>query len=48
MNARLFRVLADSGGLSIPLQPDRGGQLNLRRADGSHAADFPAELYVME
>ena len=46
MNARLFRVLADSGGLSIPLQPDRGGQLNLRREDASRAADFPPAFYV--
>jgi N-acetylglucosamine-6-sulfatase len=46
MNARLFRVLEETGGLAIPLRPDRGGQLNLRRADGPRAADFPAELYI--
>jgi N-acetylglucosamine-6-sulfatase len=48
MNARLFEVLAETGGLAIPLQPDRGPQLNLRRADGPRAADFPAALYARE
>jgi N-acetylglucosamine-6-sulfatase len=46
MNARLFELLEETGGLAIPLQADRGPQLNLRRADGQHAADFPAALYV--
>jgi N-acetylglucosamine-6-sulfatase len=48
MNARLFEVLAETGGLAIPLQPDRGPQLNLRRAEGPRAADFPAALYARE
>jgi N-acetylglucosamine-6-sulfatase len=48
MNARLFEVLEESGGLAIPLRPDRGPQLGLRRADGPHAADFPAAAYVAE
>jgi N-acetylglucosamine-6-sulfatase len=48
MNARLFRVLEETAGLAIPLQPDRGPQLNLRRADGSRAADFPPQLYARE
>lgn len=46
MNARLFRVLEETGGMSIPLQPDRGGQQHLRRDDGSHAFDFPEAFYV--
>ena len=45
MNERLFRLLEESEGLTIPLGPDRGAQLNLRRRDGSRAADFPAALY---
>jgi hypothetical protein len=48
MNARLFEVLSETGGLAIPLQPDRGPQLNLRRGDGPRAADFPAALYARE
>jgi N-acetylglucosamine-6-sulfatase len=45
LNARLFAVLAETGGMAIPLQPDRGRQLNLRRRDGSRAADFPPAIY---
>jgi N-acetylglucosamine-6-sulfatase len=48
MNARLFRMLGETGGLAIPLQPDRGPQLRLRRDDGSRAADFPAAFYARE
>jgi N-acetylglucosamine-6-sulfatase len=46
MNARLFRILEESDGLAIPLRPDRGPQLNLRRGDGPRAADFPEALYL--
>jgi N-acetylglucosamine-6-sulfatase len=48
MNARLFQVLEATGGLAVPLRPDRGPQLGLRRADGPRAADFPARSYVPE
>ncbi|MND09594.1 hypothetical protein D3C83_330520 [compost metagenome] len=48
MNARLFQVLEETDGLAIPLQPDRGPQLNLRRGDGPRAADFPPALYVTQ
>jgi N-acetylglucosamine-6-sulfatase len=45
MNAQLWRALADSDGLLIPLSPDRGlQQSNLRRASGAKPADFPPYL----
>lgn len=44
MNARLFEVLKETGGLYIPLQRDRGAPLNLRRESGSKPADFPPEF----
>jgi N-acetylglucosamine-6-sulfatase len=42
LNDQLFAVLKSTDGMYIPLQPDRGGINNLRRAYGSNAADFPA------
>jgi N-acetylglucosamine-6-sulfatase len=45
MRARLFAVLEKTGGMQIPLYPDRGGQSNLRNPKGTHAADFPEEFY---
>lgn len=44
MNQKLFATLAQTGGMFIPLQPDRGGSSNLRREAGSKPADFPKEL----
>jgi N-acetylglucosamine-6-sulfatase len=44
MRARLFEVLEQTGGMSIPLQPDRGSQQSLRDPRRSKAAPFPAEL----
>lgn len=44
MNQRLFEVLEQTGGMQMPLYPDRGGQQNLRRKTGSRAAEFPPEL----
>jgi N-acetylglucosamine-6-sulfatase len=44
MRTRLFEVLEETGGMSIPLQPDRGGQQNLRSPARSKAAPFPAEF----
>ena len=41
LNDHLFAALKSTDGMYIPLQPDRGGVNNLRRADGSPAADFP-------
>jgi N-acetylglucosamine-6-sulfatase len=45
LNARLFEVLQETGGMAIPLQPDRGAPNNLRRTNGAPAAGFPAEYY---
>ena len=44
MRTRLFEVLETTGGMSIPLQPDRGAQQGLRSPERSKAADFPSEL----
>lgn len=44
MRTRLFEVLEQTGGMSIPLQPDRGSQQSLRSPDRTKAAQFPAEL----
>lgn len=44
MRERLFEVLEQTGGMSIPLYPDRGGTSNLRNPKGSKAAEFPPEL----
>jgi N-acetylglucosamine-6-sulfatase len=37
-------VLEQTGGMSMPLYPDRGGQQNLRNPKGSRSADFPPQL----
>ena len=44
MRTRLFEVLEQTGGMNIPLQPDRGTQQSLRSPDRSKAAPFPVEL----
>jgi N-acetylglucosamine-6-sulfatase len=44
LNKQLFAALKSTDGMYIPLQPDRGGINNLRRADGSAAADFPTSM----
>jgi N-acetylglucosamine-6-sulfatase len=41
MNEQLFATLSETGGLYIPLAPDRGNAQNLRRLAGSKPADFP-------
>lgn len=45
LRGRLFQLLEQSRGMQMPLYPDRGGQQNHRNPSGSHAADFPEELY---
>lgn len=45
MNERLFAVLQATGGMFIPLQPDRGSSQNLRREDGTTPAPFPPEWF---
>ena len=46
LNTELFDTLAATGGLYIPLAPDRGGSQNLRRRAGSPAADFPPYFFA--
>jgi N-acetylglucosamine-6-sulfatase len=41
MKTRLFEVLSETGGMSIPLYPDRGNSSNLRDRGGAPAAVFP-------
>ena len=47
LNAQLFQTLSDTGGLYIPLAPDRGGAQNLRRRAGAKEADFPEYLFAV-
>ncbi len=44
LRARLWKLLEETGGMYIPLQPDRGPQLNLRHPGRSKAAEFPEAL----
>ena len=44
MREHLFDILERTGGMNIPLQRDRGGQMNKRNPDKAKAADFPKEL----
>ncbi|HXG55650.1 MAG TPA: sulfatase [Vicinamibacterales bacterium] len=46
LNAQLFETLDRTGGMYIPLSPDRGGSQNLRRRGGSRAADFPPGVFA--
>jgi N-acetylglucosamine-6-sulfatase len=45
MNAELFKTLAATGGMYIPISPDAGGSQNLRRPEGSRPAEFPPYFY---
>jgi N-acetylglucosamine-6-sulfatase len=44
MRQRLFQVLEETGGMQMPIWPDRGGSQNLRNPRASKAAEFPAQL----
>jgi N-acetylglucosamine-6-sulfatase len=44
MNQQLFSILDSTGGMYIPLNPDKGGVQNKRNPDGSQAAPFPKEF----
>jgi N-acetylglucosamine-6-sulfatase len=44
MNKQLFTALAETGGMSIPLYPDRGRPFNLRDRSDPGAAPFPPGL----
>ena len=46
LNAELFDTLAATGGLYIPLAPDRGAAQNLRRRSAAKAADFPPYFFA--
>ncbi len=50
LEAQLYRMLDESGGMSLPLNPPAGGSRNLRLGprDGSRAADFPPSMVVPE
>jgi N-acetylglucosamine-6-sulfatase len=48
MNRALFETLEATGGLYIPLAPDRGPLFNLRRRGGPAAAPFPPYLFAPE
>ncbi len=44
MRKKLFEEMEKVDGLNIPLFPDRGGSMNLRRRAGSGAAEFPEHM----
>ncbi len=44
LREQLFATLTKTGGMYIPLYPARYGQQNLRRENGSKAAEFPPDL----
>jgi N-acetylglucosamine-6-sulfatase len=44
MRERLFDILEQTNGMNIPLQRDRGPQMNLRSPEAAPAADFPSEI----
>ena len=44
MNTELFKQLTETGGMYIPINPDKGGQSILRYEHGSPAAEFPSYL----
>jgi N-acetylglucosamine-6-sulfatase len=45
MKAKLFGLLKESGGLSIPLKPDRGRQFYYRNRKRSPQGEFPSWFY---
>ena len=45
LNKRLFELLAESGGASLRLAPDRGPTFPKRHPQRSEAADFPKQFY---
>jgi N-acetylglucosamine-6-sulfatase len=48
MERQLYRMMADLGGMEIPLNPPLGASQNkrLRGRAGDRAADFPAPIVV--
>jgi N-acetylglucosamine-6-sulfatase len=45
LKTQLFTILKDTGGMSIPLFEDTGGQSNLRLEAGTPQAPFPPQLF---
>jgi N-acetylglucosamine-6-sulfatase len=45
MRKKLWETLEKTGGMQMPMYPDRGAQNGLRNPAASHAADFASELY---
>ena len=45
LNKRLFDLLAESGGTTLRLAPDRGPTFPKRHPDLSEASDFPVQFY---
>ena len=45
LNKRLFELLAENGGMSLRLAPDRGPTFPKRHPQRSEAADFPKQFY---
>jgi len=48
MENKLYAMLADEGGMEIPMNQPRGGFQNKRLRGRSEAQDFPAHLWVEE
>jgi len=46
LNTRLFEVLKETGGDSMPLKPDRGPTFPMRRRDGAVQATFPESYHA--
>ncbi len=44
MRERLFKTMEETGGMYIPLKPNRWGQQNLRRKSKAKSAEFSPEL----
>ncbi len=47
LRARLFKLLRETGGSSVPLLPNRGAWFPWRRRDGAESADFPQAFFRM-
>ena len=45
MKNKLFALLRDSGGMSMPLKQDRGRQFYYRNPERSAQGEFPAWFY---
>lgn len=44
MRTRLFQLLEETGGMQMPIYPDRGGTSNLRHRGRSKGAEFPPQM----